>query len=346
MNKREIHLDVIRIVACLAVILFHFNVYLLYANSETQRIGEISYLNQTVGDIAISLFIILSGFSLTVSQGHDKTNLKYIDFYKRRFLGIFPSFWIAYVVVAITFLLVGQPFGDGQWWKFLLTIIGLDGFFLYRMQSYYLVGEWYTGYMLITYLMYPFLKNFFDKKPLYCWIVILVVFVSLNDVYNEIFDVYINCNPIMRLPEILFGVTFATYINGHRSKEIILATISLLIVLLSSYLHDFLPSQIYMFMIGVSIFSIISLILSFFRFNEFISNFIIKISGLTFLAFLFHHQIIYAVFRVFDYKTLDFQQKIALYVFCVLASFYLAKEVSPLVSKFSYFLKSRIFKNP
>ncbi|WP_323956951.1 hypothetical protein, partial [Aeromonas caviae] len=47
MNKREIHLDVIRIVACLAVILFHYNVYLLYADPKVARIGEISYLHQT-----------------------------------------------------------------------------------------------------------------------------------------------------------------------------------------------------------------------------------------------------------------------------------------------------------
>ncbi|WP_419465322.1 acyltransferase family protein [Aeromonas caviae] len=76
MNKREIHLDVIRIVACLAVILFHYNVYLLYADPKVARIGEISYLHQTVGDIAISLFIILSGFALTISQGKVTDNFR------------------------------------------------------------------------------------------------------------------------------------------------------------------------------------------------------------------------------------------------------------------------------
>ncbi|MFQ2756125.1 MULTISPECIES: acyltransferase [unclassified Aeromonas] len=345
MNKREIHLDVIRIFACLAVILFHYNVYLLYADPATERIGEISYLNQTVGDIAISLFIILSGLALTISQGHGQTDFNYIDFYKRRFLGIFPSFWISYLVVAAVFLLVGQSFGDGQWWKLLLSLIGLDGFFLYRMQNYYLVGEWYTGYMLITYLLYPFVKIFFDKAPLYCWMLVLVLFISLNAVYNKLFEVYINCNPIMRLPEILFGITFATYINGSRIKEISLAVISLLVVLFSSYLHKVLPPQIYMFVVGVSIFSILSLVLSFIRCNDFISNIIMRISGLTFLAFLFHHQIIYAAFRYFDYRTLDLQQKYALFVFCVLASFYVAKEVAPLVNKFSRLLKSRMIKN-
>lgn len=345
MNKREIHLDVIRIVACLAVILFHYNVYLLYADPKVARIGEISYLNQTVGDIAISLFIILSGLALTISQGTVKTKFSYLDYYKRRFLGIFPSFWIAYLIVAAVFLLVGQSFGDGQLWKLLLSLIGLDGFFLYRMQNYYLVGEWYTGYMLITYLLYPFVKKLFDKTPLYCWLLVLAIFISLNAVYSKLFDVYINCNPIMRLPEILFGITFATYINANRSKEIWLAVVAFFVLLFSSYLYKVLPSQIYMFVIGVSIFSILSLVLSSIRYNDWITNFIVKISGLTFLAFLFHHQIIYAAFRFFDYRTLDFQQKVALFVFCVLASFYVAKEVAPLVNKFTCLLKSKMIKN-
>ncbi|MBS4709772.1 acyltransferase family protein [Aeromonas caviae] len=345
MNKREIHLDVIRIVACLAVILFHYNVYLLYADPKVARIGEISYLHQTVGDIAISLFIILSGFALTISQGKVTDNFSYLDFYKRRFLGIYPSFWISYLIVAAVFLLVGQSFGDGQWWKLLLSLIGLDGFFLYRMQNYYLVGEWYTGYMLITYLLYPFLKKLFDKTPLYCWLIVLAIFISLNAVYDKLFDVYINCNPIMRMPEILFGITFATYIINNRSNEIWLSIISLFVLVFSSYLYNVLPPQLYMLVIGVSIFSIMSLLFSFIRYNDIVSNFIVKISSLTFLAFLFHHQIIYAVFRIFDYRSLDYQQKVALLVFCVLASFYVAKEVAPLVNSFTRLLKSKMLKN-
>lgn len=345
MKRREIHLDVIRVVACLAVILFHYNVYLLYADPTVTKIGKISYLNQTVGDIAISLFIILSGLSLTISQGGEKTESSYIDFYKRRFIGIFPSFWISYLIVAAIFLLIGQSFGDGQWWKLLLSLIGLDGFFLYRMSNYYLVGEWYTGYMLITYFIYPFVKKFFDKTPLYCWMLILSIFVSLNSIYSEMFDVYINCNPIMRLPEILFGITFATYINGRRSKELGLGLISLLVLVFSSYLHQSLPPQIYMFVIGISIFSVLSFVLSLIKYNEFISNIIVKLSGLTFLAFLFHHQIIYAAFRFFDYRMLDFQQKVVLFLFCVLASFYAAKEVAPLVNKFTSLLKSKVMGN-
>ncbi|QIZ46007.1 acyltransferase family protein [Dickeya zeae] len=344
MKKREIHFDVVRIIACLAVMLFHYNVYFLYADPSSSRIGQISYFNQTVGDIAISLFIILSGVSLTISQTYSKGDLGYIDFYKRRFLGIFPSFWVSYFIVACLFILVGLKFGDGQYWKFFLSLIGLDGFFLYRMSNYYLVGEWYTGYMLITYCFFPFLKKFFDKTPLYCWMIVITIFVSLNSVYDKIFDVYINCNPIMRIPDILFGITFAKYVNGNKIREYMMMFFSVLIVFFSSELHSVIPSQMYMFIMGAALFSIVSCSLSFFKYNSLLSKSIVRISGLTFLAFLFHHQVIYAVFRFIDYRILDFQQKIVLFLFCVLVSFFLAKEVEPLVNKVTSILKTKMFK--
>lgn len=341
-ENRVLHFDIIRILACLAVILFHFNVYFLYADPSLPRLGDISYFNQTVGDIAISLFIILSGVSLSISQRDD--DFKMGDFYKKRFLSIFPSFWISYIIVAVFFISFGVKFGDGNIWKLLLSFFGMDGFFLYKMTNYYLVGEWYTGFMLITYLLYPILKVIFDKSPTYCWLTVLLIFTVLNAYYNRLFDVYINCNPLMRMPDFLFGITFSKYIFRHKNRERLLAALGVVILIFHEYIYIHLSSQAYMFIFGASFFSVLAYVISLIRIHSILSKVIVKISGLTFLAFLFHHQIIYGVFKFIDFRTLDTQKKMGVFLFCVFSSFYIAKEVSPLVKRFTNFLKNRLNK--
>jgi hypothetical protein len=79
-----------------------------------------------MGDVGISMFIIISGLSLVIST---KDNNDYV-LSEKRVLAIFPSFWISYLIVAALMLTIKGSFvGDGHYWKFILSIIGLDGFF-------------------------------------------------------------------------------------------------------------------------------------------------------------------------------------------------------------------------
>lgn len=200
----------IRLISFFAVVLFHFNVAVTQFYPNSMLIGKLSYANQTVGDMAISLFIITSGFSLEMStRGH--FNIK--KYLAKRFISIYPAFWVCYILVGLfLFLNNGHLSGDNEHWKMVLSITGLDGFFLYRMHNYYLVGEWYTGYILLTYLLFPFLLIGIRFNPIITFIVVMLIFVGLYVNYNNLFKVYINCNPLMRLPDFLFGMLFSRFI--------------------------------------------------------------------------------------------------------------------------------------
>ena len=100
--------------------------------------GKLNYFNVSLGDLAISMFIIMSGLTLSLST---KSDFSIIKFYKKRILAIMPSYWLSYIFVAIIFSFLGKTIGDGKYWKLILTFLGLDGFFLYKMPSFYLVGE-------------------------------------------------------------------------------------------------------------------------------------------------------------------------------------------------------------
>jgi hypothetical protein len=83
------------------------------------------FFHQDVGDIGIALFIVLSGATVMVSM---TGSFRVLGLFKHRILGIFPSYWVAYIAVITVLFLVnaGIP-GDYPYWTFLPTLVGTDG---------------------------------------------------------------------------------------------------------------------------------------------------------------------------------------------------------------------------
>lgn len=76
-----------------------------------------------------------------------------MEFYKKRFLSIYPSFWIAWGVVHLLRVIgAGSFFYNGNRWSIILSVLGLDG---YLGGAYYCVGEWFLGAIIIMYICSP-----------------------------------------------------------------------------------------------------------------------------------------------------------------------------------------------
>lgn len=332
--------DLLRALSFLAIVLFHFNVEIFQSYPNSMKIGSLSYLGQTVGDIGISLFIIISGLSLSFGANNSFDIKK---FFKKRFLAIFPSFWVAYIVVGVVyFIFYGHFVGDGNYWKIILSITGLDGFFLYRMQNYYLVGEWYTGYMLITYLFFPLLFIGCKKSPVLTWLGVMIVFFIVAINYNEWFRVYINCNPLTRLPDFLFGITYGLFILKNKTRKFIMFLVgAALMIVIYNYKHIIMP-QLYMFVFGASLFSIAAYIGEFVKNIPLSSDVISYMARHSFMAFLFHHQILYMLFSVVYYPILTPVQSYLFLILIIILSFASAIITEPLVNRLTDFLRKRI----
>lgn len=332
--------DLIRLLSFLSVVLFHFNMEIFQNYPNAMRIGSLSYAGQSMGDIGISMFIIISGLSLSFSG---QKNFSIGSFFKKRFLAIYPSFWIAYIIVGVVYFLVNGHFvGDGHHWKILLSVIGLDGFFLYKMQNYYLVGEWYTGYMLITYLAFPLLFYGCKKNLLVTWLLVMIVFFVVGINYHSLFKVYINCNPLMRLPDFLYGITYCMFILHSKQRRLIMLICGIIVMAIIIPLNNFIMPQLYMFLFGAAFFSIAACV------GELIKNVIIckgvisYLAKYSFVAFLFHHQILYMLFNIINYPILTRAESFFLLFIIVLFSFCAAIITEPLVNKFTDFLRKKI----
>lgn len=87
-------------------------------------------------------------------------------FYKKRWIGIFPSFYITFLLLYIPQCIRNRSlFYLGHGPHIITSILGLDGFLLYRgLGTYYQVGEWFLGAILLLYLLYPVINFFFRKN--------------------------------------------------------------------------------------------------------------------------------------------------------------------------------------
>ena len=332
----------IRLVSFFAVVLFHFNMAIVQFFPNSMLLGKLSYLNQSVGDIAISLFIITSGFSLEMSTRGKFSLKKYLA---KRAISIYPAFWICYLLVGMfLFLFSGHLTGDGHHSKFILSLIGLDGFFLYRMENYYLVGEWYTGYMLLTYLLFPFLLIGIRLNAAITSIIVLTIFSVLYVNYDSIFKVYINCNPIMRLPDFMFGMLFSKFIYSNKNKFYASGLLSILIISVLVIFLKNIPSQLYMLIFGCSLYSMLAMLFNLFRNIKVLVTPVTYLANLTFTAFLLHHQIIYFLFGKLDYSQMTHVEAFYFYFSICFLSLTLSYILKTPIKFLEDFMKSMLLK--
>ena len=81
------------------------------------------------------------------------------DYFRRRFRSVYPSFLTAFLCLYLLIAIRRSSlFYLGTRWTLLLSFAGLDGYFSSAFQTYYLVGEWFLGGMILLYLIYPVIR--------------------------------------------------------------------------------------------------------------------------------------------------------------------------------------------
>ena len=174
-----------RALSALAIVLFHYSYAFVQYDVGGEHIDFMMHANGTWGALFVSLFFILSGSSLYYNWNDRMKGFAgkggVLDFYKKRFLSIFPMFYlgwfICYVMTVISFN--GLRNWGGPYRKLFLTLFGIDGYFLYKGLNYYLIGEWFLGAIIMLYVMYPLLQWCMKKIPVIATAVVILLF-ALN----------------------------------------------------------------------------------------------------------------------------------------------------------------------
>lgn len=76
-KQRFFYVDMIKVLSALIVMLFHFNVEAWYRDNTVELLGPLKFLNISLGDIAISQFIIISGMTLSLTNPNTFSSFKF-----------------------------------------------------------------------------------------------------------------------------------------------------------------------------------------------------------------------------------------------------------------------------
>ena len=297
MEKRKdqiFYYDVIRAVACLSVIIIHFN-----ASFSAWSGGVFTYpnavfpnfiFNQSVylGDLGVSLFFILSGAAMFRTYGGREISLG--AFYRKRFLSLYPMFWLAWFAAASISLLYYRGMAAGDMGAALSTLLGTDGYMMAlgysSLSVFYQVGEWYLGCIVLIYLLMPILLWGVKKYPAATTAASFLIFLIL---YKRVPDVFF----LIRIPEVVFGMLFDRYFRSKDgiSQGIWVAGVVLGIVVLSEMGQSFVSTGcglVLCMFISALVFILVALIS---RNMQLFGQLGAKLAGYTYPAFLVHHQI-------------------------------------------------------
>lgn len=118
-SRRIVELDVLRGLAALMVVLYHYTV--VYT---TGTDAAIPY-----GVLAVNLFFIISGFVIVMTLSKTRTGL---DFVVSRFSRLFPVFWVAVLLTQTVVWFNPLPIYSLSWHEALINLTMLAGLFHVR----------------------------------------------------------------------------------------------------------------------------------------------------------------------------------------------------------------------
>lgn len=286
-RRRELGFDVIRIISAFFVASIHFSsIYISYGLT---GLSSIFLADNTIhlGTLSVTLFFVLSGAVLY----RNNRNTPVLSFYKKRWLGIFPLFYFCYIPLRI-FICINQKsifFGLNPA-KYLLTLFGLDGYFYFLSDNYYLIGEWFLGILLFLYLIFPLLRKIPEKFALLTAGVLFIGYLSIFFVDYGIYPS--NLNVFNCVFWFYMGIIFEIYkdkINKYVGIFSIIASFLLIFIPIPINMDVKTTLSIIFFFIAIYfIFNKIDTRNENVKNNIFIKGIIFS-SNLTFPVFMVHH---------------------------------------------------------
>lgn len=328
-RRRRIDFDVIRLFACLTILLIHFNASVCGYDIA----GNFIYPNQLVpiyyfrcvylGEIGNNLFFMLSGASLCLSHAEVEMNGKNLwKFYKKRIKTLLPAFWIAWLAATAAQLLIGKTVSGAPARNLIFSLFGVDGYFLARgwiTSWFYQVGEWYLGCALLCYLVWPFIQWIWRKIPTAIFLSGMVIVYMLTVYVGNGNSV---CVPI-RICQMIAGACFVKYVKSSRNWKLLSgsAVIAVACIAGQKYIHAITVSFAVCWMIFIVLVLAVECLPNIF---ENYAGCIVKMSAYTYPIFLVHHKIISLMASQFDLTTFTYRYTVVLFGAYIVVSMFCA----------------------
>lgn len=295
-KERVLYLDLIRIVGYFMITSYHFSVAVRTLGIEAAYIDIFQGINHIVwAPIAVSCFFMVSGAAL-IFRYEDNFSLK--DYYKKRFLGIFPLFWLAYLFVFLDYFYRSKSMPNAPKVNFLLTVIGMDGYLYEYIDNFYMIGEWFLGIIIILYIVFPLYKIVMCK----CKYILPVVFLagSIWLLYNNPFDMMLEKNPIVCSMYFVMGMLFEMIRKSFPQKVVVIGRRILAVMGVGLYIMVYLVEQSgyffnayhVVFMLAISLYMIIMEVSTWIK-SVRVQKLVAAIGKHSFAYYLLHHVFLY-----------------------------------------------------
>ena len=313
-KPRIFYLDLIRALAALLIVLTHFNYHLREHGGG--YVLTFQPFGVYVGALGVSLFLIISGAALTLTYRRP-INLK--RFYWKRFLNIYPMFWTAWLLGTLYYFLIfnGRPPNAAPAKSFIFTLLGVDGLAAaFGWPTMYLLGEWFLGFILLYYLVFPVLLWVIDRFPVATAVVILAAYAATVIVMQRYFAGYPSAMILTtRLPELAFGSYFVLYVRRVHWVTVIPAAAVLVV---SAMLPERIPEDVGTTLVGISAFLILVVAGRYVAIQP-VRACVSLIARYSYPIFLVHHVVILLIIQKIDvYGFYPLQRYMLLAAECVI----------------------------
>lgn len=307
-KERIFYLDFIRAVATIGIIMTHYNALFIYNTSVPMR--EKAFITTTVGNVyigewGISLFLIISGAALMFVY---EEKLDVFSFFKKRLKNLYPMFWIGYLI-AFIYLFIrnqGMDWSIGRW-RMIYSILGIDMYLSnFGIMNFAIVGEWFLGYILMIYLLFPILRKMVLEHPAILGLVSLGAYIISIVLFDR------NILLFVRLPEFLFGMYFMKYIKRVNWK---VALISIAIIIANTFIKPTFTENVQVIYIGIASFLFLVYISEYLK-KDVIVKFCAVVCKYSYPCFIIHHFVIYRIAERFDLNVISRTNSYILFVCC------------------------------
>ena len=299
-RKRVFYLDLVRALAAVLVVITHFNNPYLH-QAQKRHVFAYEPFGIYIGNLGVSLFLIISGAALMMTYGGPRLDLRV--FYWKRFKGIYPMFWTAWILGTLYFFLANQGVARNHapTRAFLFTLFGMDGMVAnFHIQTMYLLGEWFLGFIVLFYIVFPLLRWAVMTYPKTTAAAIFAIYAVTFVLLNEIPHSFPNLIVLpLRLPELAFGMYFVRYVRRLPTWAILPWVLPCTCVLIISARRPLLNEDFATPFVGVACFFILAMAARYLDVGP-VREPVALIAKYSYPIFLVHHVVIMKIFESTD----------------------------------------------
>lgn len=288
MRKEKIKsIDFIKGICAIGILLFHFE-----SHYTSRALTFVS--NYFDAGAVVTVFFMVSGALL---QYHYSQKLDLKEYYIKRWKGIYPMFYLAYIPCWILNVLRhGAVLYNGPASSYLYTFLGIDGYLAQRVDTYYILGEWFLGAIIALYLVYPLLRWLFVKNK---WVAVAGALALYLVFYDQPIT---NANAFWSISSCLISFTLGMFLLEFRKQIVTLPAVSLAALgyILLSVLRVPMPVNAGRHLLGICLFVLLFALGEKVMARPRLERVFVELGKLSYPIFLVHHVILWAVLQIWQ----------------------------------------------